>query len=190
MIIRSISKFPQNKTDIQKCLKTEDCFLEKKKILTHVSLHCSSFMNRNILHMNGWLCLQNLPLCVSVVSRIMNRNHTLLLSIHQPRDCMRKPISTMVSIKSSILSICDSKGPNSIWLLSHLLLMSLIRSRIYNHFLISSSFRSRYVSNYVGHRVSNMEKLYHKHVAKWKAEFSNVRKIQLCRKGSKQYVIV
>lgn len=63
MNMRSLSKFPQNKTDISACLKTEDCFLEKNKILTHVTSSQSSFIDQKYTS-REWLALPTEPAVV------------------------------------------------------------------------------------------------------------------------------
>ena len=54
----------------------------------------------------------------------------------------------------------------------------------------SSTRRNAYVKMYSGSGVSTMEVLYWKLQKRWAKKFAKVKKVNMCKKGGKQYVTV
>ena len=56
--------------------------------------------------------------------------------------------------------------------------------------MCSSSFRTAYVSKYVGRAVSSMELLYKKQRNKWMKKYADTKKVHVCRRKEKMYALV
>ena len=54
----------------------------------------------------------------------------------------------------------------------------------------SSSFRTAYVSKYVGRAVSSMELLYKKQRNKWSKKYADTKKVKVCGRKEKMYALV
>ena len=55
--------------------------------------------------------------------------------------------------------------------------------------MCSSSFRTAYVSKYVGRAVSSMELLYKKQRNKWMKKYADTKKVHVCRRKEKMYAL-